>query len=782
MSINCIERGRAVAVAGARALVLALAWTVAAASGCGGPGSPSGGEGVAGAVDWATTLADADPVWDVAPRAWGESLFTGNGLLGTTLTVDEDGALALELGDNQADGSFPLSPSISYLPRVPIGRWKLHPVGRITAFHGRIDLWNAEVRATVTTDAGTLELRQLTHATERTVVLELGASLAESGASLSFEPLAPIPSPYAISGDPLPRALTPVAPSISRDGAIERVTQPLPLGRGEHGTAWQVVDGAPGERLALLAFEPLRDASGAAELAAARVRAAAARGAEALLAEHRAWWHRYWPAGWLSLPDRRVESFYWLQMYKHASATRSGGVVLDNQGPWLAPSGWPGTWWNLNVELSYSPVTTAGRLAQLDSLCDSLWTYRANLETNVGPFLPRRYTPMLHIGRTSSHDLVSVVGMQPFISFELGNLPWALERCWERDAATRDDDDLRERLVPLLSGAVNTYLSAMVRRADGSVFFPTTYSPEYPSSRPLSFPNANYALATLAWALDALLEADRRLGLEDPLAPTWREVRESIRFPQGAEDGLWVAEGVPQAVGHRHYSHLLAIDELPLLDPTDPTDRALIERSFERWLTLGESTTDFLGYARAYAAKVEASLGDGAAALAQLERAFEFFRPNTFYAESWSEEAINPVIETPLSAADAVHRLVFQSRPGRVRLFVGTPPAWSDAAFRDLRAEGGFVVSAARREGHTAVVQVKSLAGEPLRIESDLADGFRVRWSGGRGRVSRESPSVLVVDVPRGAEVVLWSGDGPPVIERVAASGAPGWGLPAVAP
>ena len=37
----------------------------------------------------------------------------------------------------------------------------------------------------------------------------------------------------------------------------------------------------------------------------------------------------------------------------------------------------------------------------------------------------------------------------------------------------------------------------------------------------------------------------------------------------------------------------------------------------------------------------------------------------------------------------------------------------------------------------------------------------------------------LVLDAPRGATVALWSGDGPPAIERVAASGAPGWGLAA---
>ncbi len=765
-----------------RLATLACLTLAALVVGCGEPTTTAvGGELLTGVVDWPATLERADPTWEALPRAWGESLFTGNGFLGAAFYEESPGKLVFELGDNQADGSFPLSPSISYLPRVPIGRLVLHPVGRVTGFHGRIDLWNAEARATITTDGGEIELRHFTHAAERTLVVDVEASGAETDAAFELEPAAPIPSPYAISGDPLPAFLVPVEPSVSRVDGIERISQSLPLDRGEHGTAWQVVDLTEGHRVVVLAFEPLRDATGAADIAVERVRAAAARGVEQLVAEHRAWWHDYWPAGWISLPDRHVESFYWLQMYKHASATRSGGVVLDNQGPWLAPSGWPGTWWNLNVELSYSPVATAGRLDQLDSLCDSLWNYRENLETNVGPFIPRRYTPMYHVGRTSSHDLVSLVGMQPFITFELGNLPWALSRCWQGYGVTRDDGYLRERLVPLLRGAVNTYLSAMARHADGTVFFPTTYSPEYPTSRPFSMPNANYALHTLAWALDVLLSANDRLALEDPLAATWREVRGSIRFPEGADDGFWIAEGLPQTVGHRHYSHLLGIDELPLLDPTDESDRARIARSLDHWLTLGDASTDFLGYARAYAAKVKASLGEGAAALDQLERAFAFFRPNSFYAESWSDTAINPVIETPFSAADAVHRLVFQSRPALVRLFVGTPPEWPDAAFRELRAEGGFVVSGLRRGGEAQLVAVRSLAGESLRIESDLADGFHVRWSGGRGTVTRESPRVLALTMPAGAEVVLWRGAEPPAIEPVDWTRGAGWGLPRAA-
>ena len=51
------------------------------------------------------------------------------------------------------------------------------------------------------------------------------------------------------------------------------------------------------------------------------------------------------------------------------------------------------------------------------------------------------------------------------------------------------------------------------------------------------------------------------------------------------------------------------------------------------------------------------------------------------------------------------------------------PSTWREATFRDLRAEGGFLVSAARTQGTTAWVAVTSEAGEPCVVR--VAD-----WTG----------------------------------------------------
>jgi hypothetical protein len=60
--------------------------------------------------------------------------------------------------------------------------------------------------------------------------------------------------------------------------------------------------------------------------------------------------------------------------------------------------------------------------------------------------------------------------------------------------------------------------------------------------------------------------------------------------------------------------------------------------------------------------------------------------------------------------------MLLQSWGDTLRIFPAVPGAWKEASFQDLRAQGAFLVSAARREGRTSHVRVTSLAGEPVTL------------------------------------------------------------------
>jgi alpha-L-fucosidase 2 len=67
--------------------------------------------------------------------------------------------------------------------------------------------------------------------------------------------------------------------------------------------------------------------------------------------------------------------------------------------------------------------------------------------------------------------------------------------------------------------------------------------------------------------------------------------------------------------------------------------------------------------------------------------------------------------------------MLLQGAGGRLRVFPALPSAWRDTSFRDLRAEGGFVVSAEQRDGQLRRVAIRATVEQELR----LADPFTGR-------------------------------------------------------
>jgi alpha-L-fucosidase 2 len=76
----------------------------------------------------------------------------------------------------------------------------------------------------------------------------------------------------------------------------------------------------------------------------------------------------------------------------------------------------------------------------------------------------------------------------------------------------------------------------------------------------------------------------------------------------------------------------------------------------------------------------------------------------------------------------AVHEMLLQSwsaTPGQrdtevIRLFPATSDRWRDASFEELRAEGGYRVSARRENGATTWFRVTASHGGVLRVRDNF--------------------------------------------------------------
>ncbi|GAA2809821.1 glycosyl hydrolase family 95 catalytic domain-containing protein [Crossiella cryophila] len=747
--------GALAGVAGAVAAPAALAGAEDPAAPVEAVGSGSAGGGwVDGPGDrgWTDFLATSDLIWRRLPATWAEGPFLGNGFLGSGIYAPAGGnSIRFNVQHSEVQDHRPEFGALFGLARIPIGHLALTPVGAITGVDWRLDLHNAELRGTITTAAGTIGLRAIVHSGRSVLAVELTPSAGEHGLTWKFHPATAIsPRTDPRFNKPPPPGFRPnPAPELEQHGDTHLAAQPL-LAGGGHVTAWR--ETTRGDRRTLYATVAWAH-PGALPRAKAlhTVRAAAAQSLDTFARGHRRWWNDYYRKSFLSVPDGRLQSFYWIQLYKIASAARADAPVMATTGPWLEPTPWPATWWNLNVQLEYWLIHGSNHL-ELDAVTRSLDRHRDALRDQVdaayrdGSYgVPRTTDMFLRNGSgtgTAGYGIGIPGKAEP--TPEVGNLVWALHNVWLSYRHTMDEHLLREVLFPLLRGAIRYYLHFLGTGPDGRLHLPFTFSPEYG----VNAPDCTYDLALLRWGCKTLLDAAKILRVADPMTGRWREVLDKLTgYPVDA-NGYMIGAGAPFAKSHRHYSHLLQVYPLYEITWEQPEHRKLIETSLEHWISFEGALQ---GYSFTGAASISAQMGRGDKAefyLGELLR--RFVKPNTMYQES------GPVIETPLSAAQSLHDMLCQSWGGVIRVFPAVPASWREAVLHEFRTEGAFLLSAKRSGGATQWVRLRSEAGAPcvLRpgIEGQLSVrdrwGLPRRWKDlGEGRIElflRAGEEVLV--------------------------------------
>jgi hypothetical protein len=468
-------------------------------------------------------------------------------------------------------------------------------------------------------------------------------------------------------------------------------------------------------------------------------------GVKQLESAHRVWWHSYFPQSFLSIPDTRLESFYWIQQYKLASATRRDKHVLDLLGPWYHSTPWPALWWNLNIQLTYSPVYASNRLHLGEPLLNTLDANVQALINNV----PERYRhDAAGISRISSYDLKAPLDVEDLSLHERfresGNLTWTLHNYWMHCKYADDDKRMVNHLFPLLRRSINYYRHLLYEGKDGKLHLPPTYSPEY-TVGDKKYPDCNYDLSLLRWGCKTLLGINEEFKLNDPLAAEWNKILRNLTdFPKDSATGLHIGLNLPLEVSHRHYSHLLMIYPLRVLKPDNAENRQLIEQSLAHWTGFKGALA---GYTFTGAASVSALLHKGNDAIDYLNGLLDNYTPpNTFYREGGSI----PVIETPLSAVASVNEMMVQSYDGEIHVFPAMPDAWKEASYQNLRTEGAFLVTAKRAHGKTVYLKISSLAGGSFKLTLGSPElAYRIKKSSGTNVIKRADGS-WNISIPKG--------------------------------
>lgn len=712
------------------------------------------------AVVWPEFLRQHDLLWDRVPQSWPEAPFLGNGRYALYMHAGKDGR-SLRFAVDHIDAYDHRDASwgtVAYgRARYHVGDFLLETVGTITGASLRLHLCDACLRGQVHTSAGSVQLEVFVHALQDLIDLRVRCEAGEMDAAWRWQPGEPVTSRGAIRtaaqqqqyeqlyGNPVKLWVdNPPGQQQPLRSGVSLFVQSLLVGGG-YATAW--CEAGSGSERRLLISTVTGFPNLVAERAREQVIAARRRPRGALFATHRAWWARFYPQSFITLPEARWESFYWIQMYKYGCAAPKGRGVIDTHGPWLQVTSWPYITWNLNSQISYWALQPSNRVELHESLCRTLYTSGQALASNVRPVAFQGDSAVL--AHCSQQDLLSALDEDRRYAREWGNLLWACHSCWLQWRFVMNRDVLREGLFPLLRRAVNFYLHSMEQGPDGVLHLPATYSPETSTTR-----DCNYDLALLRWACGALLEASRMLALHDPLESRWKEVLEHLaEFPTD-ENGYRIGADLT-AQAHRHFSHLLMIYPLHLVTPEDPKERPLIQRSVDFWLASATSGNAAAGFTLAVGACMRATLGDGDAALDLLRRMLDAgdgkhrISPTTMYAESGQN------IESPLAMAQALHEMLLQSWGGCVRVFPAVPSSWKGLTFHRMRAEGSFLISAHRQDGYTEWVEITSLVGETCRLRCDFPAEVECTRSSGSTSLRRGASGDFLISLMAGETLLL---------------------------
>lgn len=397
--------------------------------------------------------------------------------------------------------------------------------------------------------------------------------------------------------------------------------------------------------------------------------------------------------------------------------------MISLQAVWTADNGrlppWKGDLHHdLNTQMSYWPVYSANRLSEGLS-------YLKHLESNEQAH--RAYTKK-YFGTSG----LNLPGVSTLLGQEMGGWiqyscsptvsAWCAQHFYLHWQYSRDRRFLRYHAWPWLRDVATHLIEVSFIDKNGVRQLPISSSPEIgDNSIKAWFPDTwtNYDLALARFVFEKAAELALEMNLPADATQWQKHLAELPAYECEPDGALKFASTLPYRESHRHFSHLMAIHPLGLLDWNKPADQPVIRRSLALLDTIGPSA--WCGYSWAWLGNLRARARDGAGAREALRIFAEaFVSKNSFHlngdqsGKGYSSFTYDPfTLEGNFAFAAGVQEMLLQSHHGVVRIFPAIPADWQRVSFKNLRAEGAFLVSATAGQN----IEVTAEQGGELSLE-----------------------------------------------------------------
>ncbi len=482
------------------------------------------------------------------------------------------------------------------------------------------------------------------------------------------------------------------------------------------------------------------------------------------------WWDQFWnDVPELELPDPVLQEIVDYGQYKLACATPPQGIACSLQGPFneeyqLPP--WSNDYhFNINIEMIYWPVLASNRLDHLNPVWDLLQSWWPQLSANGEKFFGRKGAVMLP---HAVDDRCNVVGTFWTGTIDHACTAWMAQLAWMHYRYGMNETILEEMAWPLLVGAFEGYWAMLEEMStpDGKTLLslPVSVSPEFKGSRMDAWGrDASFQLAALHMVATNLQKAADILGKEKD--PRWQQVRDklppyttiknprTLEWPENVVERIALWEGMDLFESHRHHSHLAGIWPFMSYDPMSETHAAIVGNSLENWVLKGPGL--WSGWCVPWASIINSRTGKIRASIEWLhwwEKNFTNEGRGTLHNAAFRGTSLisspdfsryvpgrdhNEImqLDAGFGALTAVYEMLVQERDGVVYILPEVPFQWKDLSFSKILAPGGFLVSAAIKDGRRNEVSVISQYGGTIRLAHGLGETVLINEEPIRGEI-----------------------------------------------
>ena len=662
-------------------------------------------------------IKNANLKWENLPECWEDAPYIGNGKIGTIFWRDTNKNLFFEMG--RSDYYDHRNSNYSLLHRdnrLKLGNFSLSLDNKPISGNLELDLYTACVKGILQTENSVVNTCFFACDAADVLVFEFEKVKGDCDVNITFNPYAcETPRQFDKPKDYL--AYPPASFKVKHGVCVS--LQKLPedekynnvgKGEGELAVAWCRQEDNNFVRI-FVSIDYSYPGCTAEKTALDNIAFAKEQGIDKLYDVHCKFWHDFYEnAASVLLCDKKLQNYYYLQLYRFVSGTRQDGVLLDLMGPWYKNTGWPGVWWNLNIQLTYSFMCTANHPEYLKPLVDILYDNRKMLSENC------------ELGRSDVYVIDRATGLnlseKTSCKNEIGNLAYTLYYLWEMYKVEMDDDFLKNKLLDLMTGALKFLITKTYRAADGKLHILPSGSPEYTES----VEDCTYTLCAMRWLARTILYAYERLNIADEFEKECHDVLENLtEYPVDEKTGYMIGKDMPLSESHVHFSHLFMIYPYYeyTFDEVDDKTRKLMVKSVEHWL---KGVASYVGHGLVGASSICSLMGNGNEALKYIYFCLDDkvnFCYNGMYVEGPGKL---PVIESPFGLIRSLQDMLVASYNDVIRVLPAIPDAWDDIEFENMRTQGAFIVSVKYKNKKITFVKIESLMGEKCVVKiSNLA-------------------------------------------------------------